>query len=250
MIELTVLIVSIVIILAVLSYKEKYGRNTKVEKFQNYYLTACPPGYKTFYNNDGNVVCCDGEVIANKCLGDRQCVLTGAGPDMPNCVDSILQDYQAKSKTQCSASMPNYFEDRSKNLKGCTNGAYNDTLSGPQNPQQPVCKIYSDWNSNQNSADSCYNQQLLDKAVCFGSNCTKSIVQPIQGNPVLIAIGFTDNTGIHRTTYTRDSMENFLNVSNPNWRSQGIDLDTNINVAEVAKAYYIDRTMEQNQVQF
>jgi hypothetical protein len=45
-------------------------------------------------------------------------------------------------------------------------------------------------------------------------------------------------------------MEAFLDVSNPNWRNQGMDLSKNINVAEVAKAYYVDRTMDQSAIQF
>jgi hypothetical protein len=45
-------------------------------------------------------------------------------------------------------------------------------------------------------------------------------------------------------------MENFLDVSNPNWRNQGIDLSKNINVADVAKGFYVDKTIEQSQIQF
>ena len=146
--------------------------------------------------------------------------------------------------------MPNYFEDRAKNIKGCTQGSLNTTLNGPRDVKQPMCLIYNGWLDNQRNKNSCYNQKLLDNAPCFGNNCSKEIVQPIPSFPVLIAIGFTDNMGMHRVAYTKESLEVFLDATNPNWRSQGMDLSKNINVAEVAKAYYIDRTMDKNEIQF
>lgn len=246
MLELGVLLISISIILFVLWYNEN-SVASQVETFENYYLRACPSGYKTFYDSNGDVMCCDGEIIANKCAGNRQCSLSGKGQ---NCVDFLLEEYAAKAKTQCSSSMPNYFEDGGQNLKGCTSGPLNSTLTGPKSFNQPSCKIYSSWNENQNQKDSCFNQQLLDRAQCFGNNCTKTIVQPIAGKPVLVGIGFTDSMGVHRMAYTQESLEMFLDATNPSWRNQGLDLSKNIIVAEVAKAYYIDRTMEQSQIQF
>ena len=87
-------------------------------------------------------------------------------------------------------------------------------------------------------------------AQCFGNNCTKAIIQPVLTAPPLISIGFTDDLGMHRVTYTRQSLENFLDVTNPNYREKGLDLSANIVVAEVAKAYYVDKTMDQSEVKF
>jgi hypothetical protein len=123
-------------------------------------------------------------------------------------------------------------------------------MTGPQKYDQPQCFIYPEFEKNMNFKNSCANQKLLDTAQCFGNNCTKELVQPISTAPPLVAIGFTDSTGMHRVAYTKQSMENFLDVSNPNWRNQGIDLSKNINSAEVAKAFYVDKTIEQSQIQF
>lgn len=112
------------------------------------------------------------------------------------------------------------------------------------------CFIYPDIQKNTNLINSCKNQKLLDSAQCFGNNCTKELVQPIPDIAPLVAIGFTDTSGMHRVAYTKESMENFLNVTNPNWRNQGIDLSKNINVANVAKAFYVDKTIDQSQIQF
>jgi hypothetical protein len=251
MLELTVLLISIAIIIIVIYLKDNINKPHKVEPFESYYLSSCPAGYKSFYGNDGNIICCDGEIVANNCISDNQCTLNGKGsPDVPNCVQSILKMYAEKGKSQCPSTMPTYYEDRANNIKACTAGRLNDTLSGPQSPNQPYCMIYDSWDKNLNTNDSCYNQKQLAEAQCFGNNCTKELIQPIPDAPSLVAIGFTDNTGMHRMAYTQKSMENFLDVSNPNWRNQGMVLSKNINVAEVAKAYYVDRTMDQSLVQF
>lgn len=249
MLELIILIVSISIILAILYYNENKNKNNNVETFENYYLSSCPAGYKSFYNSNGDVMCCDGEIVANKCTGDKQCTLNG-NTLFPNCITYLLEEYSEKAKTQCPSSMPKYYEDRLQNIKGCTSGDLNLSLTGPKDYRQPTCKIYSSWNDNQNSKDSCFNQRLLDKAECFGNNCTKSIIQPIPNKPILVGIGFTDTTGVHRMSYTRESMEMFLDATNPNWRNQGLDLSKNIVVDEVAKKYYIDKTIDQSNIQF
>jgi hypothetical protein len=247
MLELTILLGLIIFILIILRYKSKYS-NTGYESFSNlYHLDACPKGFKSFYNDNGDVVCCNGEIVANRCLSDEVCMLSGEKNGIPNCSAMMINMYKAKSDEYCPKSMPQYFE--LGNNKGCTSGNLNSSMNGPSHPDQPLCIIYTDFNDNFNNKDSCSNQRMLDEAECFGNNCTKSIQDPVPGKPLLVAIGFTDSNGMHRIAYTRESMENFLNATNPNWKSK-IDLTKNINVAEVAKAFYIDRTLQQSDIQF
>ena len=251
MLELTVLIISIIILLLIVYFKDNIKTRADFqETFQNFYLSACPSGYKSFYDNNGDTVCCYGEIIANKCLSDNQCTLNGKGtPDMPNCTELLHKIYEDKAKEYCTATLPNYFEDNTKNIRGCMSGSLNDTMTGPQKYDQPKCIIYSSLEKNTNSKDSCVNQKLLDSIKCFGNNCTKEIVQPNLNAPPLISIGFTDSMGMRRNAYVRKSLENFLNVSNPNWKNQGLDLSKNIIVADVAKAFYIDKTLDQKDIQ-
>jgi len=61
-------------------------------------------------------------------------------------------------------------------------------------------------------------------------------------------IQFQDDMGMYRTAYTRKSALYFLNKTQPNWK-ESIDLDKNINIAEVAKAFYVDKTLSSNQIQ-
>jgi len=242
MLELIVLLISTIVVICLIYYNQR----DNMENFDNYYLSSCPFDYKSIYTN-GNIICCNGEIVANKCISDIQCMLNGKGTtDTPNCVTAILEDYAQKGKKLCPPSF-SYFEDKSHDVKGCTNGKLNDTLNGPINDAQQTCKIYKSDELNHISKDSCYNQKMMDEASCFGDNCTKQIIQPIPNKPVLIGIGFTDNMGIYKITYTRKSAENYLKAL-PDIKD--FDLSRNINIAEVAKAYYIDRTMDKDNIQF
>jgi hypothetical protein len=161
----------------------------------------------------------------------------------------LQQQYAEKGRTLCPSSMPSYFEDIGKKQAGCTAGNLNQTLVSPQEPSQPVCKIYSAYQDNLFNIDSCANQREMEAYPCFGLNCQKSIVKPNANGSAVIQVMFMDASGMMRTAYTRDSYERFLNFTNPYWRDQGIDLNKNVIVAEVAKAYFVDKTLAVNNVQ-
>jgi len=250
MLELTVLLISITVLLLFVYFKNNTTENEIKEPFENFYLSACPSGYKSYYSNNGDNVCCDGEIIANKCISDNQCTLNGTGTtDMPNCTELIKRLYAEKAKEYCMPALPNYFEDKSKKIKGCMVGPLNNTMTGPRENYQPKCVIYDTFEKNTNSVDSCANQKLLDLAECFGNNCSKQLSQFSKSAPPLVAIQFTDNKGMPHMAYTRSSAENYLNIVDPNWRNGWFDLSKNIIIAEVAKAFYIDKTIEQKDIQ-
>ena len=236
MVEVIVLIISIIILIIII-------RNNNIEpfyasdKFDEYYLTSCPAGYTSFYNNNGDIICCNGEVIVNKCIGDVQCTLNGKGtPNMPNCVKYIIENYRKKAETLCPANY-SYFEG---DTKGCTDGLLNNSLTGPLTDTQKVCKIYPTDVLNKNSMDSCYNQRMLEEAN-FGWGFTKKLVQIQTSTPVLVEISFMV-ANEPKTAYTRKSYEDYLNVAKPKWND--IDetyLYNNIHIAEVAKNYYFTK---------
>lgn len=247
--ELIILFVLIIIVLLVLHYKQSDDTILSEAFVDNIYLTSCPADYKTYHDTNGDVLCCDGEIVANRCISDKKCTLNPSDGKIMSCVSLIMNEYSEKSKNQCPPSMQSYFEDRPTNKKGCTSGKLNNTLTGPNTDTQPICMIYPSLEENLNAKNSCHNQKKLDEIPAFGKNFTKEIIQPDPNSPSMIEIGFTDSSGIHHTAYTRASMENYLNTTNSNWRNQGIDLNKNISVAEVAKAFYIDKTLSQQEVQ-
>lgn len=245
MIELYFLVFA-VLVLCIIVYNMNV-RNEELElqsteAFENkYFLRACPTGYKSV-NSNGESICCKGDMIGDKCISSDQCTMSGEGTtSVPSCISVVMKQYEEKGKSLCPDSMPHYYESADK--KGCTNGSLSETMSGPAVDSQPKCMIYSTDELNATSMDSCANQKQLDDFKCFGKDCVKQLVQPNPKFPVLISVGFTDTAGMYHSAYTKESMERFLTASNPSWKDQGIDLSKSISVAEVAKAYYIDKTL-------
>ncbi len=210
------------------------------------YLSACPGQMTTFYLPDGRPACCDGALTDGQCRYQSKCVMTGPGtPDVPNCTDIQNKNYQRKGNRLCPPSMGTYFEDPSTKKKGCTDGILDTNYHRPAQPTQPTCWIYPTMEENLDKSDSCAIQKDLEEAQCFGRGC-KKMISP--SNPPLVTIQFQDDMGMYRTAYTRKSALHFLNKTQPNWRGS-IDLDKNSNVAEVAKAFYVDKTLSSNQIQ-
>lgn len=268
MIELAILIILLVVFLVAVNKRwiamegftdtdtDTYTDNKKqTEGFETapedpeYRLTACPAGFTTFYDSTGNPMCCDGELVGNKCIQGKQCTLSSiAAGSAPTCVSLLRAHYQEKSQEMCPLSMPMYYENKATKEKGCTGGPLLSELNGPRHASQPTCKVYPTLQENMNAKDSCHNHRKMDEFSCFGTDCRKEIVQTAPDAPAMIAVHFTDPTGMFRTSYTRESMENFLNHTKPHWRDQGLDLSKNVQVAEVAKAYYVDKSIQDVQV--
>ena len=246
MLELAVLLMGICIVLLLLYYQ---STPIQVDSFEDFHLSGCPVGYATLHQSNGDTLCCKGEIVSNQCISTDQCMLNGkATPTVPDCVSLLLDEYKGKA-SQCPSTVPSYFEDNVKKIKGCTSGPLNDTLSAPKDKIQPMCTIYSTLEENHKSLDSCSNQQEREAFPCFGTNCKKELVQTAPHTPVLVSVGFTDASGVHRVAYTRASMERSLDATTPGWREKGMDVSKNISVAEVAKAFYVDKTMSQEDIQ-
>jgi hypothetical protein len=246
MLELYVLICIIIGLIALIQYNSKENfDNPNLQNSQSY-LTSCPSGYNSFYDKDGSTMCCSGEIVANMCSNNIQCTLTGSGA-ISNCTQFIAKDYVAKAKDVCPASMPNYYENRGKQIKGCTSGKLNQTMDGLATTSQPSCKIYDTPEHDMQALDSCFNQKEMDAFPCFGQNCKKTMTQNTVGTPVQITVSFSDDKGIPRSGITRASMKRFLDATMPNWKDK-MSLETNIAVAEVAKGVYIDKTMQAKDV--
>jgi len=245
MLELYILICIIIVLIAVIEYK-KSSEYFEGES-NGYYLTSCPSGYTSFHDKNNILQCCSSnDVSGNMCNGPKVCALTGSS-NVPNCIDFVAADYKQKGKDVCPPSMPHYYENSVKKIYGCTSGKLNQTMDGIALPKQPTCKIYNTADNGVTQLDSCFNQMEMDHFKCFADNCTKSLIQHTKDTPVQISVSFSDSTGIPRTGITRASMKRFLDATKPNWKDT-MNLDTNIAVAEVAKAVYVDKTMQPDQI--
>jgi hypothetical protein len=250
MLEIFILILLILFLIVMISSHTWNSTNDmEIEPFTTS-LSACPSGFQSFYNSNSDMICCEGTIFANKCLGERKCILNGKGTkDTPNCVVFMEEEYGKKANELCPSTMTTYFENKTTKQKGCTQGPLNKNMTGPLRSDQPTCIIYSDFNKNMTSSDSCYQMKQADAVECFGKNCSKRIIQLNKNGPPLVALEFQDDLGLIHVAYTRESLTNYLNVVQPNWKEQGIDLNVNINVADVAKAFYIDKTMDSSSIQ-
>ena len=247
MTEIFILLASIVVILLILYYKKDGNEGFNM----NYYLDSCPSGFKLTYNSAGDIVCCGGEMIGDMCLSDKKCILSSKGTsDIPTCVDYLMKEYKEKGEQICPKSMPNYFNIPLFNIDACTDGPINKNLSGPLLKTQQVCAVFGTSHENEKSLDSCFNHKKLEQAQCFGDACTKSLKKFPHTKSILVELQFNDSSGIRRTAFTRNTFESYLDEVQPGWRDKGvIDTSKNIAVADVAKAYFIDRTISSSDIQ-
>jgi hypothetical protein len=193
MLELYVLLLLIIILLIIIYYQDIKKIEPIIEKFnEDQWLDSCPGGYRTYYLDNGDAACCDGEIIANKCLGNSQCRLTGIGTkEMPNCVTIMNDLYGRKGRLLCPPSMQNYFRDKSKNRTGCTSDRLNSSSTAPISSQSPKCIIYPDEETNQNKEDSCFNQKELENTPL--DEAIKIIVEKRVNSICNLKYVYTDN---------------------------------------------------------
>ena len=254
MLELYILVICISVLLFVIYYYDMYDVTEEAFDGTNYYLSACPSGFKMNYDNDGNSICYmdEGQHMSSHLLkyqkDGKQCILNGKGTTtLPNCVDYILKYYKTQGMEFCSPSMASYFENNAEKKKGCTRGELNETLTGPRFPTQPKCIIYSNDDDNQYSIDSCLNQKELEEYPCFGNNCTKQLVQYKEKSPLLLLINFSDTQGMPHTAYSKKSFTRYLNAVWPEW-TKDINMDRTIWNADVAKKFFIDKTISKDDI--
>jgi hypothetical protein len=246
--EIGVLLVMIVALLIIISYTGQ--GNMTLEPF-NAYLSECPVGYNTFYAPSGDVMCCPGEVIGNQCLSDQVCTLGTETSTIPRCIDAVKRAQEEKMKSICPPSMKSYFEDKVKK-SGCTDGPLLDNMTGPRQTSQPTCYVYATQKENDNAANSCSNLKEMEEFPCFGTDCKKALRE--NGNlPQLVEVSFRDPAGVPRTSYTRASItREMIARAARNNRQIGDEekemLKKATIISEVAKAYFVDKTLQDSEV--
>lgn len=213
------------------------------------YLEGCPPGFKTYTISNGDTMCCDGEIIGDKCMGATKCVLSSKrSGDAEPCINLMTDINKVKAKDMCPTSMGTYFVDKKKN-SACTSEILNKTRDGLAAPNRDsrICYIYKD-DMSKFAKDSCYNYKELEKIECFGKSCIKGIEQ-IEPNIYVPVIKFTTSNGLVLTTVPKKVMEDVIKYTNTNFYSSPTYKDFINNspiVMENAKAYFVDRTRDFN----
>jgi hypothetical protein len=251
--EFGVLLVLIIILLIGISYGQ--DASFTLEPFSAY-LSECPAGFKTFYAPSGDVMCCPGDIVGQQCLSDQVCTLGAETPTIPRCIDGVKEEQEKKRKEICPPSMTSYFEDKGKKKSGCTAGPLLDNMMAPRQSSQPTCYVYATQKENDAAANSCSNLKEMEEYPCFGTDCKKGLKQFGPPDSVqVIEVAFRDPAGMLRTSYTRASIKReMIAQSKKNGREFGARdnefLQKFTIISEVAKAYYVDKTLQDSDVYF
>jgi hypothetical protein len=264
MLELAILVLLLIAVLLYLYYKPVHTDTIK-EPFTAS-LSACPPGFKHFYDKNNNDSCCDGIIdpdigICNprdESITMYQCTLANGTADMPNCAEILQQIFMEQSKNTCPFNWKYYQStDTSGNaIRGCVNGSLKTDLSGPLNPADVKCTVYLD-DDKYIKVDSCQLQKELLDFNCSGANPTNNTMcapVPLPNDQSafneLLSIAFTfpptaNNMTGTSTGYTRPSLERFL-LKNYGTEWKNINLNTSKQMADVQYKVHILKSMEES----
>lgn len=140
---------------------------TTQEFSEDLHLSSCPAESKSYVDDGGRTVCCEGDIIDGKCQGTQVCSLSENFGDLPTCDVWFGAYLQEKGAKRCPASMPHYFEDLKAGVKGCTVGFRTKDGKSPALATDKSCKLYNGKDDELINIDSCTNQKLLEETQCF-----------------------------------------------------------------------------------
>lgn len=269
--RLLLIILIIVILYLVLQYSEETDE-LKIESFASVVpkIQTCPPDTISYIKKDGSQECCEGTVIDKKCSGKVVCSVTSAKNGIPTCTEYIDTLFKQRTQQFCPTNMYNYY-DNWKGSRGCSNQISADRSSGVGVNK---CKIYKTEEDDLKYKDSCYLLKKLSDTRCPTGEANKVLI-PL-GNEkdpfsYLYSCNFKDTHGLPRTCYdiessTRDGYNAGINPKkNPHnesrqylkdWGYKGIlklfddhwGMRRHVLNCDVAKKYYIDKTMSDRDI--
>lgn len=180
-------------------------------------LSACPSGLKQYTTND-SINCCEGEVVGGRCEGQPRCTLSAASGSLVRCSDYLKTRQSTEGKKLCPPSMKNYYE-----IDGtafCTAGAVRTDGRGPVEASAKYCRVLKTVEERMADPESCFNKKRLEE---MKITVTKGVVQKMivpngKDRPSYLMAAYGD--GLNRKIcYDRPSLEQYLDVAKPTWRS-------------------------------
>lgn len=188
------------------AFQEKKEGFTSIQN-DDIILTSCPANTKSFVDDLGNSVCCDGIIENGKCIGKEVCSITKGHSKYPTCGAYWAALLDQRGRDRCPTSMPTYFENMKTGVKGCAQGRRTKDGSAAL-PGVKFCRLYTSKTDEEEKLDSCFNQNRLDKAVCFKKpipGVKKKLINVYRGVPPLIHCSYNDK-GMVSYCGTNDSL--------------------------------------------
>ncbi len=203
------------IVLSILFYKgkktyEAFTTEKTIESFVNpitddIQISTCPADSKSFIDNLGRTICCEGSIENGTCNGRAICSLSESAKGLPTCSEWYSALLTERGRDRCPPSMPNYYEG------GCTAGRRKADGSGPANPGIKFCKFYTTKTDDESKLDSCSNVKMMDQTICFPNTAlgvSKSLVNIRKDNsyPAVVQCSYAlgNNSG---NCYSDNSMK-------------------------------------------
>jgi hypothetical protein len=206
-------------------------------------VQMCPSGSESYFNKNGDVLCCRGSVVNGNCNGLTVCSLSSNSSSLPSCTNLLRKELRQKADQNCPKSMRNYFQDLSKPApnKGCTAGLRVKSGKAPMDPNAKQCKIYNTLDDNLSKLDSCLNT-ARSEVKCFNGQLPKATSLKANLPAVMMCSFNVPNKIMPSVCYTDDSLYMYSQKWNPNWR-QFIEPSDKLQFCSVAKKYFVDKSI-------
>jgi hypothetical protein len=104
-------------------------------------FSKCPGRSQSYIDSLGNMNCCEGEVVGNKCENPF-CSFNKNSLGIPDCKKKVSEVFNDESKRRCPKSMPNFYFNSDSYSAGCTSGPLTANMDAPLNSSDKFCNIY------------------------------------------------------------------------------------------------------------
>lgn len=186
---------------------------SQYEGFANYSLatiTTCPRFTRSFVDERGNTMCCDGEVERGKCKARTVCTMSeNATDEIPTCTE-YKRRYLEEQSRQCPSQLPLYYESDTGAVRGCA-ARVNQTAMAPQGE---FCRLYGDKSVDEVQDDSCYSysQRRLGKSIKSELRNDFCLGLPFQTTQNGVRVQMNSCTKQPTMSFRQDTKRRFVNL--------------------------------------
>lgn len=131
---------------------------------EGFAVYTCPSRTRSFITDNGETLCCNGDIVDNECNGNLVCTLSPKSKSgLPTCSDYAAVEATRRGFGKCPSSIPNYFGSDAS-IEGCSVSIPTADGLQPSNPRQLKCFLYKTQAENEANFDSCYNVKKVEEA--------------------------------------------------------------------------------------